>query len=167
MERLEDIFGYFAFYDDYYHKEDQWFGRVIVDEENNFEGIATDFNENEKYYVFGSYLNDKISLYRFTLDDTTRFAHKYTCGKAGKKYYGTTFVTDSFIEIPIGDCKITLMNADKTREVSEVEIDKVKEHIEEYKNSLNNKQIALYESLHNGEHEQNVERSFQKIFLTK
>ena len=167
MERLEDIFGYFAFYDDYYHTEDQWFGRVIVNEDRTFEGIATDYYENENYYIFGSHINDKLVLYRFQLDDTTRFAHKYTCGKAGKKFYGTTFVTDSFIEIPIGDCKVAFMDAEKTREVTEAEIEKVKDYIESYKDSLNDNQKALYNSLHNGEHEQNVERSFQKIFLTK
>ena len=167
MDKIQDVYGYFANYDDYFHKEDQWYGRLLVKEDNIVEGVAEDFFGDEHYFLHGTINKDSISIMRFTVNGESRHANKYSGSRINSRFYGTCFATDSFVEIPLGDCKIAIRSADNIREITDEEVKKIEDSINMMKDKLTSEQKEVYQAVVNGEHENKVERSVQKVFLTK
>ena len=135
MERIIDIYGHSAEYDEMYQLENSWFGRVIIGEDQKFEGIVEDFYQTAKYFVFGQVTEQELFVTKCTKQDTD-----LPCYFSGKqddgKFYGDYSVKNQYVEIPLGECKMSLLSADKTRDESDTEMRELKVAIAEYKHHL-------------------------------
>ena len=145
MKRIMDIYGHFANYDQAYDLENCWYGRVIVKEDNTFLGYGESYYGDENLVLFGDLSKDAINTYVF--DETVSFAKLYKCEKEDSKYYGTCFFADGFLELELGECKLTVMDADKTRETTNEEIQMIEKETELLMTNLNETQRKIYNNL--------------------
>ena len=147
MEKIMDTFGYYTQYGEYYHLDNCWNGRVILHEDNSFEGLATDVNHEEHFLLFGDISSGVMNTYVISkLEEYPRF-HKGVREDSIRIYSGRCFATDGGFYLPIGESKIVFKDAYKNREITDDEIKQIKEGIEIIESSMNDAQHGIYESL--------------------
>ena len=146
MERIIDIFGHYANYDDYYHVDDSWIGRALLHDDNTFDGIAESYDGEEEYLLVGNIGKGFINAY--VTGGINKFPRLYKgIEEVKEKYYGSCYATDGFLDLAIGEVKLTVMNADKTREVTDNEIANINKGIELLKTKLTDDQRKFYEEI--------------------
>ena len=147
-DKLMDIYGHYACYDDYYHLDDSWLGRVIVHKDKTFEGVAESYEGDYRYLLVGNvgdgFINCFVNGGNF---NNPRLYKDFVCGPDKTKYYGSCYVTDGYFDLAIGESKISLRPAEKIREVTDGEISSLRRFIEETKESLTDKQRKGYEQI--------------------
>ena len=145
MERLYDITGSFSTIADESGYENAWLGRIIIDDDNFFEGVLENVCYNQLYFTFGKVDKDKILL--FTGDNELDCVPKqYSAKKNNNSYYGIYSAKDVYAEVPMGECSIKLTSADMTRDVTDYEVNIVKRKTAEEKNKINETTRKLYEN---------------------
>lgn len=145
MKKLYDITGSFSTIADESSYENTWLGRIIIDDDNCFEGVIENICYNKKFLTFGKVDKDKLLL--FTGDNELDSVPKqYSATKNKNSYYGIYSAKDAYTEVPMGECSVILSSADMTREVTDYELTKVKIMTEEEKSKINETTKTLYES---------------------
>ena len=142
MEKIVDIFGHFTNFDEMYEPENSWYGPVLVGKDHHFEGVVRDYNEKDYYYVFGTMSKEKLDVYKCAKEDH-QVPHRYEATRVEGKYFGTYYGTNGFVEIPVGECNLSLMPAEQTREESSMEVEHIKKRIEMIKKELGENSVSL------------------------
>ncbi len=109
MKKIKDIRVNTTSYGETYILDNQLVGRLLVDDNNSFEGIIG--NSENSFLVFGK-INEKLLEMIQKEKDSTKL---YKVEKDGTTYYGDCFVKDGTFEYPIGESFIELMNAEEYR----------------------------------------------------
>ncbi len=138
MEKIVDIFGYSALYGDMYSPDDSWFGRILLGEDNKFEGVVEDFYQTSFFLVFGHMTEDSIDLIKCSRMDTN-MPYLFSVTKEEFKYYGDYYAKNLFAKVPLGECKLSILPAEVTREESDYEKNGLKNGIELLKKDLGKK----------------------------
>lgn len=142
MERIIDIYGHFANFDEMYDIDNSWFGRLLTKDYINFEGIVTDYYEREVYFVFGKLEDESINIIRCSETDLPK---KYNARRIEKgKFEGECSAASIGAEVPLGDCKITIIPAEMTREDSKEERVRLKNRIKNVKDDITEEGRELY-----------------------
>ena len=146
MERIIDIYGHYAQYDDFYHLDDSFIGRAVLHEDKTFNGYAKSYDGDEAFVLVGNIGNGFINTY--VTGGKDQYPHLYKGIEDTKdKYYGACYATDGCVDLAIGEVKLTVMDADKTRETTEAEIETIKQGEEIVKSGLSEKQLGFYETI--------------------
>ena len=109
MKRIKDIRTNTTSYGDIYILENQISGRILVGEDNCFEGIIAHYDDN--FLVTGKINEEKIEML-LKNKETTKL---YKVEKDGNTYYGDCFVKEDSFEYPLGECMIDIMNPEEYR----------------------------------------------------
>jgi len=145
MSKIIDIYGHHASYDEPYYLDNSFIGRAIVKDDKTFEGIAEPYYEDgSKFLIFGNMGLGYVNTYVIGSDS---FPRLYKGIKDGNKFYGASYVTDGCFDLAIGECKMTLQSADKTREVTAGEEKSIMHQVKLVKACLTDRQRELYEKV--------------------
>ena len=146
MTQLKEIVCYQKENDKYY-LEDTFSGRILIYDNNKFEGIVSDFFHDNVQFVFGSLTPGGIRVFRTTSGD--KEVPKVYMGERtkGKRYEGQIAATSRFAHVPLADCKVSIIEPDSYRDVDyEQEQKDMPEAIANFKKRLGEEGLALYEN---------------------
>lgn len=132
MKKIKDIKSNVTSYGESYILDNQLTGRILVDENNSFEGLL--FHDYEPQLVFGKFNKDKMEMI-LKAEDSDRL---YKVQKDGETYYGDCFVKENAFEYPIGECLVDVMNADEYRTLFPEEVKELEEEIQKVKTTKKN-----------------------------
>ena len=97
MKILKDISANTTSYGENYILDNQLTGRILISEDNSFEGII--FHEEESFLVLGN-INDKTIEMLQKRENGNRL---FRVQKDGETYYGDCFIKENDFEYPIGE----------------------------------------------------------------
>ena len=152
MNKIRDILCFSTPYEEMYRIEDGLAGTIIYRDEELFEGILTDQEYNDIYYIFGKKTNNEIDIIRSSKGDI-ELPKLYHGKKENKKYYGDIYVKNRFVEIPIGECQVSILNPETCREINANEEKQLEKRISILKNNLGEETIYLVEEMFKKEKE--------------
>ena len=132
MKKIKDIRTNVTSYGESYILDNQLAGRILVDENNSFEGLL--FHDYEPHLVFGSFNKDKMEMILKT-DSSDKL---YRVQRDGQTYYGDCFIKENNFEYPIGECLVDVMNADEYRTLFPGEEKLLEEEIQKLKTTKKN-----------------------------
>ena len=141
MEEILDIYVYYTNFDEMYDLDNSFYGRVLK-KENQIEGLIKEYGGHQCFFVYGSLDNENISMIQCPKNE--RLCHRYDAKKDGSKFYGTFSATDGVLDIPVGECQVAMIPAEKTRETTTFEINGLKRRIELFQESLPEKSRQNY-----------------------
>ena len=96
MTKIEDIVFYYTGYEEIYHLDNGFTGKIITGEDNSFEGLATNYDHDKMFYLFGKKKkNAKMELYCSTLNDK-EMPRVLKADKDGLRYYGDIYLKSRF-----------------------------------------------------------------------
>ena len=144
MEKLLDIGASLTVYCGEESEKENLYGRVILTEDNKFEGVAENIFSNGTYFIFGNLESNKLDFI-IGSDETEEVPKRVIVYFDRGVYRGSTYAKDIYNEIPFGECRTILKPADQTREVSGYEISIVKNSIKNQKENLGERSQELYE----------------------
>lgn len=128
MKKIKDIATNTTSYGENYVLDNQLAGRILVSEDNTFEGII--FHEDNSFLVLGNFNNDNMEMIQ--KDDKGNRLFKVQ--KDGKTYYGDCFIKENDFEYPIGECLIDISEISTFRKPYEQqEIKELEEQIQKKK----------------------------------
>lgn len=145
MEKIVDIFGNYTDFDEMYQTENSWFGRVVMGDDSEFEGIVEDYNQTDSYFVFGQVTEEGLSVTKCAKQDKD-VPYVYEGEYEDGRFYGMVQARNLYVKIPMGECKMSLMPADVTREESDQEMKELKIKIARMKHDLGEIGNSLHES---------------------
>ncbi len=148
MSQLKDIVCYQKDKDEEYYKEDSFSGRVLIYDNNKFEGIVTDYFHDTMQFVFGTFTTGGIRVYRTTNGDQE--VPKVYMGERikGRRYQGKLAAASRFVFMPITDCKVSIVEPDTYRDVEyEKETADMQEGIKNFRKHLGEEAKALYQNV--------------------
>lgn len=120
-------------------------GRILLDKDNNFEGVVVnDFNKTN-YLVFG-YLDDNKIDFVMGNDESEEVPKRFLTINENDTYNGSVSAKDIFTEVPLGSCIIKKRDAEKTREVTDYEESVIEKNIEILKTNLGERTKELYDN---------------------
>lgn len=154
MKKIFDIYGHFARFDEMYDLDDSWFGRILVGKNNLFEGIATEYNGNKKFFLYGYMFDNSLRVYLCPTEESM-LQKEFDLLKESDKYEGICSVINSTTSIPIGECRVSLLPADKTREESLDEESSLKNLIKSFRKDISTEARDMYKA-HKLENRQKV-----------
>lgn len=154
MKKIIDIYGHFARFNEMYDIDDSWFGRILVDKNNLFEGIVIDYNGDNKYFVYGYMFDNSLRVY-LCPEDSNMLQKEYDLLKEDEKYEGLCSVVNSTTSIPLGESRISLLPADKTREESKEEEQSLKYAIRNVRKNISREAKDMYKK-HKLENKQKI-----------
>lgn len=136
MSKIQDIKGYWDMsYSNDFNEIDMWEGKILVHDDNWFEGIVVDPNSpyTKDRFIFGIYHEDKVmELFKFTpVEVSSPFV--FHGKKANDGYEGTFEIIGLFGPTPYGVCRIITKDKDLTKEEEQEELEKIKSSIKKYK----------------------------------
>lgn len=142
MERILDISGTITngeFFD-----EDYLIGRIILNENNTFEGAAEKIFSNDCYFIFGN-LNSEELDFIIGNDELTEVPKRVHAFLDKGCFIGDITAKDAYVEVPFGECSIRIRPADQTRELSDYEMTVLKNNIKYQKKLLGKRTKELYD----------------------
>ena len=144
MERIVDIYGNCANFDEMYQPEDSWYGQILVDKNQIFEGVIEDYNQRNMFYVCGKITPEELSVYRLAREGV-QLPHHFVGEKDKKdgRFYGIDAVTNLFMDIPVGEVKMSLRPADKTRSETDMERDYIRQRMELVQATLDDESLGI------------------------
>ena len=148
MTQLKDIVCSHTTDEEKYYKEDSFSGRVLIYDNQKFEGVVTDYYHDTMQFVFGTLTKDGIRLYRTTKRDE-ELPKVYRAKKTpNKRFEGRMSLTEGFVELPIENCKISLVDPDTYRESDfDKEQKDIKEAVKIMRNRFGSISQDLYQDL--------------------
>lgn len=146
-DKIMDAFGYYTQYGEYYSLDNCWNGRVILHEDNSFEGIARDVDHEEHFLLFGDISSGIMNTYVISNGEEYPRFHKGVREDAKRTYSGRCYATDGGFYLPIGESKIVFRDAEKNRDITSEEIKQIEDGIAIIECSMNDAQHGIYESL--------------------
>lgn len=135
MKKIMDIYGHSTTFSKKNPEKNNWYGRILVNEDHSFEGIVEGPTKEEYSLLLGQVTNLSIAFSR-CIGNQIEEAYRYDGLKEGRKYIGTFETQDIYDEIPIGTCEITLLPAEITREESNFEKAAIENRISYMKRTL-------------------------------
>lgn len=121
MKNIYDIQGFYCSYGAMFNQSDSWLGKIILNPDKTFEGVVKENTGNSLEFVFGKIAdNNKLDLIKTTKGDS-RLPYHFLTENTETSYRGNYFVKAEDNEFPLGEAKINLMAADKTREITSTE----------------------------------------------
>ena len=147
MKKIMDVYGYYTQYGDYYHLDNCWNGRIILNEDKTFTGIAksTFDDSNEHFLLFGDVGLGLSHTYIVSNEEAyPRYYKGVREADALNKYEGVCYATDGEFYLPIGESRLVFDDAEKNRDYSEEEIKQIRDGIELVKATLNDAQTNIY-----------------------
>ena len=136
MKKIRDVVCYYAPYDNMHTGNSSYAGKVILKEDDTFEGLVKDYRQEELYLVFGHMNQDEIEFVQTTKMDK-RLPKVYRVKKEGFKYYGNISAKTSMAEAALGECGVYFSDPDIYREVNyEGEIIGLEDSIQMFKKDL-------------------------------
>ena len=162
MTRIKDIVCYHTDVDEIYYPEDGFSGSVLLYDSNKFEGVLTDAFRIQKHFVFGIIEKDGIRMYRVTKKDKEQ-PKIYRAKQYSKtKYQGQMGITDRYVDLPIAECRVTVLEPDTYRDFElEMETEFAKKAVEDFKKNLGEESQAIYEDLFYPELHSNLAKKMQ------
>ncbi len=143
MERIIDIFGQSAYFNEDYQVEDSWTGRIVLSDNLTFEGIVEDYSKTEYFLIFGKIGKEGLEITKCTREDK-EVPYFFNATEDDKKYYGDYYADNSYVKIPLGECRVIMIPAEATRGDNHNELRSLKKQIIEYKHSLGEIGDTLY-----------------------
>ena len=141
MEKLLDISGSIS--NGEFFEDDYLIGRIILKEDNSFEGAAEKMFTNDYYFIFGN-LNAEEIDFIIGNDELTEVPKRIHAFKDEESFAGPVTAKDIYVEVPFGDCNIRINPADQTRELSDYEMVALKNSIKFQKSVIGERTQALY-----------------------
>lgn len=160
MEMIFDISGMQTNILGEYTDENCWIGRIILNENNRFEGVMEKLFSNKTFFLFGKLDSEKLDFIIGNNEDEEVPKRMVVLKKDGC-YEGTYSAKDIYTEVPFGECKVRIYPADQTREVSDYEMSVLKNGIIKQKEVLGERTKTLYDA-YQQEQEEKVEKIGQK-----
>jgi len=121
-----------------------YFGNLLLDENNNFEGVLVNENNEYSFFVFGNYTDHAMNL--IIGNDTSKFIpQKLIAFKIGDNFTGTVYHKTPFSETPIGKCSAEVIFTDEIRETLETEITVLENEIQLQKEFISKIMSQLYD----------------------
>ena len=139
MAKLMDIKGYWNMSSGYnFNNKDMWEGKILLNEDGWFEGIAVDPSSSysEDRFIFGVYHPEKIiELYKFTpINVSAPFVFH---GKRNDNCYDGEFeMIHLFGTVPCGKSRIVTQIVDSVRENIEEDTNRLEKRINRYKQGI-------------------------------
>ena len=143
MKKILDIGGIYTNAFGEYEEENCLFGRVLIDDDNRFEGVVESNFSNSSYLVFG-HLNKEQLDFIVGNDESEDVPKRFITKKNDNVFDGTIYAKDMFNEIPMGECRMSIRPAEQTREVTDYEFSIVNRQIELQKITLGYRMKELY-----------------------
>ena len=143
MEKILDISGSFSNFCGEYLDDDCIIGRIILDNNNRFEGVIEKLFLNDSYFVFGHLDSEQIDFI-IGNDEVDEVPKRIVVYKDKNFFAGSYSAKDIYSEIPMGESRIRIYPADQTREVSNFEISTLKNEIMCHKEKLGERTKELY-----------------------
>ena len=119
-EKILDVYLQYAEFGEEYSENNTIFGRVLVGKDDYFEGIIGDYNQKHLSLLFGRFNENEVEMTTCTEKDT-EVPYTFRAFAAGKSYKGDFNAQNLYEEIRLGESRIVIMPADKTREEYEEE----------------------------------------------
>ena len=135
MEKIVDIFGHNKEFCEEYRKDNSWFGRILLGEDGCFEGVVEDYHQTDYYLVFGYATRESLIVTKCSKKDKD-VPYKYEGFRENRKFEGSFAAKNPYVEIPLGECSISLLPAEATREESDSETQELKIRIAKLKHNL-------------------------------
>lgn len=145
MDSLIDVRGYYTNYDDSYEIENSWYGKVLLNSDNTFEGVVTDYSETSDYFVFGTITSEQITLIKCMKNDE-EVPKQYLVYKDKSCFEGEVSAKDLYVEVPMGECRILINPADSIRDIGEYELLFLRNKIAHVKESFGDRTKELYDA---------------------
>ncbi len=143
MERIIDVYGKTAPGNEgEFEEATKWCGRILLGKDHTFEGVAADTDKRTFFYLCGSMEKDTISLFKAAEKDQ-HIPYHFNATKDGFKFSGLYAATNIYSEEIIGECRLSLIPAEQTREESDHEREMIKERIEIVKHRLGDNGQAI------------------------
>lgn len=146
MKEIIDIYLYRTDMDGIYDLEDSFFGRILK-KDDKFEGIIREYDRELCYLVYGNIEGNSITFMKSS--NGLIVDHRIVAKKENTGYYGIYSAAEGEIEIPITECKVSLLPAEQTREITTFEMKRLKQLIEEYQRTLPKDKKEAYVSWKN------------------
>lgn len=140
MSKLYDIKGYYdSSYEYQFNDRNMWEGKILVEDDGWFEGVVKEpssMSYPDDRFVFGVYHPGKvIRLFKWTPTSISS-PFVFHGEKSDDGYQGKFEVIDLFGSMPFGVSCIITEEADKVRDVTDMEVNGVKARIDRYKDLL-------------------------------
>ena len=145
MKKIVDLYGHYTNFDEMYEPENSWYGQVLVGADHQFEGFVRDYVTADCFYVCGTMSKENLDVYQCTSKEGG-VPHRYVAARDKDRYYGTYYGTNGYAEIPVGECKMSIMPAEMTREETDYERELIQERIKYLKSELGESSISLLAS---------------------
>ena len=145
MEKILDISGMLANFLGEYTDENCWIGRVILNENNRFEGVIEKLFSNDTYFIFGNMDSEHLDFIIGNNEDE-EVPKRLVVYKDINCFEGSYSAKDIHTEIPMGDCRARIYPADQTREVSDYEMTILKNGINREKENFDERTKELYDA---------------------
>ena len=145
MNKLMDIYGYNVINDEIDY-ESMWAGKILVKKDGSFEGITCQESILNPHYVKGNITKKSIEFISLSSHDN-EICKKYNCTKKENIYDGIYSATDGFTTVPIGECTLRLVSSDKTREVTQQEVDELIQKMADLKANFGSNGQKIYENI--------------------
>jgi len=145
MKKILDLSSIYtlSFADD--AEENNITGRILLDKDNNFEGVVVNDLNKTNYLVFGYLDKNKIDFIMGN-DELDEVPKRFLSIHENDSYNGTVSAKDIFTEVPLGSCIIKKRDAEKTREVTGYEESVIEKNIEILKTNLGERTKELYDN---------------------
>lgn len=143
MKKLLDIGGIYTNSFGEYEEENYLSGRILVDDNNRFEGVVESDFSNASYLVFGHLNKDQLDFIVGN-DESEEVPKRFITQKNADAFDGTMYAKDIYNEIPMGECRMSIRDAEQTREVTSYELSIVNRQIELQKINLGSRTKELY-----------------------
>lgn len=155
---LMDIYGSYSIDKEEPEEDERWFGRVLVNERGEFEGVVEDFPKTKKFFVFGIYTRESINVTRCVAGDE-ELPRRYDGLKEDRRYYGTVEMITDDNNFVIGTSRVSIIPAENNREVTTYETDPLKQEMMKMRKGLGSTSMTLYRDFYH----QKVEKApYQK-----
>ena len=100
MEKIIDIYGHSTSFNKKHPTKEDWYGRILVGEDNEFEGVVEGPTREDYSLIFGQ-ITDVSLVFTKCLGDNLEVAYRYDGLKQGRKYIGTHQSQDLYVEVPL------------------------------------------------------------------
>ena len=143
MKKILDIGGMYTNSFGEYEEGNYLLGRILLDDDNRFEGVVESNCSNSSYLVFGHLNKDQLDFIVGN-DEIKEVPKRLKTQKNNNVFDGTLYAKDIFNEIPMGECRVSIRPAEQTREVTDYELSIIKRQIELQKINLGFRTKELY-----------------------
>ena len=120
------------------------YGSILIYPDNTFEGIGEEARHPWKYFLYGKLEKDSIEVIKTHPGIDSNL---YRGKKEGKEYVGDYSTINSVEETEVGTGIVRLLDPDKIREVTKVEIHNLQLEIEFRRDQMNRDNQDLYRQM--------------------